>query len=213
VKCKQAAIRPHEEKMDTDSSRSPAPGALALVQAFVNTYDSEPGTEDLGSPEQLRSWLVGHDLAHGNIIATDADLDRAKLLRESLRALLETNNGAPGDAEAIETLNLAACDARLRVRFNDEGRAMLEPDAQGIDGALGRLLAIVYTSMAVGSWERLKACRCETCRWAFYDYSKNHSSTWCTMTTCGSREKARAYRKRRRLTPGEGHGIASGVSA
>src|SRR5258707_4584149 len=128
--------------MDTDSARPPAPGALAVVQAFVNTHDPEPGTEEFGSPEQLRSWLAERKLACGDEIAVDVDLYRAKLLRESLRALLEANNGAPTDAQAIEALNSATCDARLRVNFDRDGQARLEPDAGGIAGALGRLLAI-----------------------------------------------------------------------
>ncbi|HKC76276.1 MAG TPA: CGNR zinc finger domain-containing protein [Chloroflexota bacterium] len=49
---------------------------------------------------------------------------------------------------------------------------------------------------------RLKICRNETCRWAFYDYSKNRSGAWCTMAVCGSRSKARTYRQRRRQSSG-----------
>ena len=48
--------------------------------------------------------------------------------------------------------------------------------------------------MADGTWRRLKACREDTCQWAFYDRSKNRSGTWCSMAVCGNRAKARAYR-------------------
>jgi len=40
----------------------------------------------------------------------------------------------------------------------------LAPVARGVDTALSRLLAIVYTAMAEGTWARLKVCRNETCR-------------------------------------------------
>ncbi|HEV2869799.1 MAG TPA: CGNR zinc finger domain-containing protein, partial [Actinomycetota bacterium] len=30
----------------------------------------------------------------------------------------------------------------------------------------------------------------------FYDHSTNRSGTWCTMSVCGNRRKARAYRRR-----------------
>jgi predicted RNA-binding Zn ribbon-like protein len=50
--------------------------------------------------------------------------------------------------------------------------------------------------MAAGTWDRLKACRQETCRWAFYDNTKNRSGVWCTMEVCGNRAKARSYRER-----------------
>jgi predicted RNA-binding Zn ribbon-like protein len=45
---------------------------------------------------------------------------------------------------------------------------------------------------------RFKACRNDRCRWVFFDASKNRSSTWCSMASCGSRIKARTYRQRRR---------------
>jgi predicted RNA-binding Zn ribbon-like protein len=84
------------------------------------------------------------------------------------------------------------------VRFDAAGRSRLEPSASGVDGALGRLLAIVNTAMTDGTWPRLKACRSHACLWAFYDASKNRSGAWCSMAVCGSRSKARAYRRRHR---------------
>ena len=71
-------------------------------------------------------------------------------------------------------------------------------EAPGVDGALGRLLVIVYRAMETGTWPRLKACRSDTCQWAFYDHSKNRSGHWCSMAVCGSQHKARTYRERQR---------------
>ena len=45
-------------------------------------------------------------------------------------------------------------------------------------------------------WTRLKLCGSSTCRWAFYDQSRNHSSRWCRMASCGNRQKARRFRER-----------------
>jgi len=56
----------------------------------------------------------------------------------------------------------------------------------------------VATAIADGSWARLKVCRSDSCRWAFYDASKNRSGAWCTMAVCGNRNKVRAYQRRRR---------------
>ena len=52
--------------------------------------------------------------------------------------------------------------------------------------------------MADGSWQRLKACRASDCQWAFVDTARNHSRSWCSMASCGNREKARAFRERHR---------------
>jgi predicted RNA-binding Zn ribbon-like protein len=188
--------------MEAESGRPPAPGPLALVQAFVNTYDVEPHREELTSPQALRAWLVDHDLLHDGEPLSEADLRRALEAREALRALLEANNAAAVDATSVTALNRIADGAHLRVQFEHDGRAQLAPVASGVDTALGRLLAIVYTAMVEGTWVRLKVCRNETCRWAFYDYSKNRSGAWCTMAVCGSRSKARTYRQRRRQSSG-----------
>jgi predicted RNA-binding Zn ribbon-like protein len=94
-------------------------------------------------------------------------------------------------------LDRAATRAELRLRFRSDGTPAIEPGAAGVDGALGRLLAIVHDAVSQGHWTRLKACREHTCEWAFYDHTKNRSGAWCSMQSCGNRAKARAYRERR----------------
>jgi predicted RNA-binding Zn ribbon-like protein len=123
---------------------------------------------------------------------------RTRALREALRKLLLANNGGPLDAGAVEILNAASAGAELSVVFDARGHLGLAPARRGVDGAIGRLLATVFDAMADGTWERLKACPAEDCGWAFYDWSKNRSGTWCDMAECGNRAKARAYRERRR---------------
>ena len=65
-------------------------------------------------------------------------------------------------------------------------------------GALGKLLREVAASMGEGTWYRLKVCRKDACRWAFYDGSRNRSGTSCAMSICGNRVKGRVYRERHR---------------
>src|SRR5688572_25532101 len=172
-----------------------APGELELVRAFVNTNDVDDGIEQIGSPAQLAGWLAEHGFEAGGKL-TRRDVERAVELREALRALLLANAGEPLDRDAVERLNGTAERARLLVRFEDDGGSALAPEKPGVDGALGAILAIVYRSMAEGTWSRLKACRSDTCLWAFYDKSKNRSAHWCSMAVCGNRAKARTYRQR-----------------
>lgn len=172
-----------------------APGELELVRAFVNTLDVEDGVDALDSPTALAAWLRGHGLLPG-VAATRADLANARRLREALRGLLLANNGVSTRKEAALTLNQAARRAGLGVRFDPSGTVRLEPRAGGVDGALGRLLALVSASMAEGTWSRLKACRADDCRWAFYDHARNRSRHWCSMAVCGNRTKVRTYRSR-----------------
>jgi predicted RNA-binding Zn ribbon-like protein len=181
------------------SKNQDAPGELEQVRAFVNTLDREDGVEELADPASLGAWLAERGLSAGDVRVGTADLRHAIELREALRALLLAHNGSGGEpvAQASRTVDDAVCRARVRMRFDDQGRALLEPQAGGVAGALGRLLVIVQEAIAAGKWERLKACRDEACEWAFYDHTKNRSGAWCTMDVCGNRAKARAYRERR----------------
>jgi predicted RNA-binding Zn ribbon-like protein len=178
-------------------SSQPAPGELELVRQFVNTNDVEDGIEDLATPEQLAEWMSAHGLHAGEVPLTKADVRRAISLREALRGLLLANGGEPLDRDAVKSFNEVAGDARLRVSAEGDGAISLQPDRSGIEGVLASLLAIVYRAMAEGTWPRLKACRADTCQWAFYDRSKNRSAHWCSMAVCGNRTKARVYRRRK----------------
>lgn len=176
--------------------RQQAPGELERVRAFLNTADFEQQSDELGGPPALAQWLTAQGLASPTVRVTQADLERAVSMREALRAALLAHNGVETAPKSDGTLDQAARRAKLRLRFESGGSARLEPEATGVDGALGRLLVIVYAAINDGSWERLKACRLDTCHWAFYDHTKNHSGAWCTMEVCGNRAKARTYRER-----------------
>ncbi len=186
-----------QKPIDNSGSREPAPGDLATLQRFVNTLDFEDGVELLETPADLRRWLAHHDLAAASTRIGEAGFRRAIEVREAFRAVLHANNGAPLDPGAIATLDAAARAAELTVRWDEHGHAELGPARAGLEGAFGKLLAIAYRARVEGTWERLKACPEHTCGWAFYDHSRNRSSTWCSMAVCGNRAKARAFRERR----------------
>ena len=163
-----------------------APEPLHLVQRLVNTVDFE----------RDRDWLADF-LAEEAVDATPAELERAREVREAIRELLYANNRQAVDGDPHATLRRAADRARLTL---DLKRPALLTNAPGVDGLLGRVLATAYAAMVDGSWSRLKACRNHGCRWAFYDYSRNRSASWCSMQLCGNRTKTRVYRRRRRTT-------------
>lgn len=167
-----------------------------LVIDFVNSLDLSPYTEELGTPRDLVAWLAGRDLVAPGVGASQAELDEAIQVREALRVLMAAQNDLPGDVDAATAeIDAAARRAKLAVRFVD-GQSRLEPEAAGVRGAIGRILAEVSAGMADGTWERIKACRAEDCRWAYLDTAKNRSRAWCSMRSCGNRAKVHAYRER-----------------
>jgi predicted RNA-binding Zn ribbon-like protein len=163
-----------------------APEPLRLVQRLVNTVDFE----------RDRDWLADL-LAEEGVDPTPAELERAREVREAIRELLYANNRQPMEGDPHATLRRAAARARLTL---DLEQPALVPAAPGVDGLLGRVLASAHGAMLDGTWPRLKACRNHGCRWAFYDYSRNRSASWCSMQICGNRTKTRTYRRRRSAT-------------
>jgi predicted RNA-binding Zn ribbon-like protein len=166
-----------------------------LVIDFVNTAGFGPDREDLPTPVALLEWLSNHGLEPGPS-ASKRDWAEALAVREALRDLLSTHNDVDADVTAASAvLDAAARDAGLGICFVDGG-AQCRPHAAGVRGAIGQILAEVSEAMADGSWERMKACRADDCRWAYLDTSKNRSRAWCSMQSCGNRAKVAAYRER-----------------
>jgi predicted RNA-binding Zn ribbon-like protein len=136
----------------------------------------------MGALEEIRDFVNTADLEAGTDALTDAG---AREIREAIRVLLRGNNGL--DVEAAPALRVLNEAAVLGARFA----------AGGIEFAAAEpILARVAEAMADGSWSRLKACRSDTCQWAFIDTARNHSRQWCDMAVCGNRAKARRFRSR-----------------
>jgi predicted RNA-binding Zn ribbon-like protein len=153
-----------------------APQPLRQVQLLINSADVEHGRD------WLPDWLAEHDLT--------GEEERARALREALRALVLANNGVAIGPDALATINRAA--RRVALAVDDAGGLSVASDGDALD----RVVAVALGAMLDGTWGRLKACR--NCRWSFYDYSPNRSATWCSMQLCGNRRKTRAYRSRNR---------------
>jgi predicted RNA-binding Zn ribbon-like protein len=170
---------------------------LLLLQEFINTNDVESEVDELATPSLLNEWLAARGL-----IAAQQPIDgdahrRAIAIREGLRALGMANNEEPLDAARVDALNQAAASLPVVVSVGPNDW-WLTPAAAGVDGFLAHVMATLARSMADGSWSRMKSCRSDTCRWVFFDHSRNRSGTWCSMRVCGSRMKARTYRARQR---------------
>jgi predicted RNA-binding Zn ribbon-like protein len=183
------------------AGRTPAPGRLALVQAFLNSFwDLDAGGADRWTdPAAYAAWLRERGFRAG--AATAADLGRALEVREALRALALANHDGARAPDAEATLDRSARDvaprAGLTPRFGPVAPD-LEVAGDGPDAALALVLGIVFAARLDGTWPRLKACPHAHCGWAFYDRSRNRSSQWCSMRICGNRTKGARHRQRTR---------------
>ena len=169
-----------------------APGGLELVRHFVNTLDLPSGPDRLGSLEEARAWCLSYGLA------PPKDETHLKLLRdfrETLRDLLFANNGEGQAADAWQRLSPFLASTRLSLAVSPVRGLELAPEDKG---PIASLLATVYESQLLGTWNRLRACRKSSCRFAYYDRTKNASRAWCSMATCGNQAKAQRRRERER---------------
>jgi predicted RNA-binding Zn ribbon-like protein len=185
--------------------RPPAPGSLALVQAYINSFfdlEGEWGADLFATPGALAGWLAERELLPPGTTLRSRDRTRAIAVREGLRGLAAGNNDASPQAAAasLAEINRAAAGARVEVRLEADG-PRFAASGTGLDRALGIVLAITGTAMLEGTWQRLKTCPGDDCGWVFYDHSRNQTGRWCSMRVCGGRAKARAHYHRRREDP------------
>lgn len=180
--------------------RSPAPGGLELVRSFLNTSDIEAGVDVFATPAGIEAWLQARELsvAHGEV--TEDDRRRLVAFREALRELITCRERGDTHDAPLGSLHRAARSSPLIVVFDTDGHAALRTIGSGATGLIGTILGEISVAAVAGTWTRLKICRNDACRWAYYDASRNRSGAWCSMAVCGNRAKGRALRARRRTS-------------
>jgi predicted RNA-binding Zn ribbon-like protein len=181
---------------DGDGS-DPAPHSARVVREFVNTVEWQVDEDRWQGPDDLASWCSTH-LGVRAVGLGEADLLRARRVREGLRALLLMNAGHDPLPSDLDLLDAALDEVPLRLRVTPAGETRLVAAGGGpLAEPLGVVLAAMEAARAGGAWSRLKACSRATCRWAYWDDSRNGSARWCSMAGCGNFVKMR-----RRNRPG-----------
>ncbi|MEU4370754.1 CGNR zinc finger domain-containing protein [Micromonospora chersina] len=174
------------------------PAAVRLVRDFVNTYEPQVDEESLATPDALRDWFVERAVLPAGARLGPADLAAARAVREGLRAVLLGHAGHPADPGAVRRLDEALAAAPVRMTFADGGSRLLPARPGPLDVALAALVDAIRQCAQDQVWTRLKVCDRDTCRWAYYDASRNQARRWCSMAGCGNYVKMRrAYAVRR----------------
>jgi predicted RNA-binding Zn ribbon-like protein len=174
-----------------------APEPLLAVQALANTFSYEDGEERLIDVDATRRWLVDSGLTIPAVAVGEAEREQLVELRVLVRALIDANLTGEQDEAANERLAALAATHPVPVAVEADGSVGLDlaPTAS-VDDLVAQMIGIVLQAQIDGTWERLKVCGADDCRWAFFDASKNRQGHWCSMEICGNREKNRSYRRR-----------------
>jgi predicted RNA-binding Zn ribbon-like protein len=133
-------------------------------------------------------------------------LRRALALREAIHAIgAALAHGTPAPTPALAVLNreLAAAMAQARLRTADGGFVWDWAAAPAaLEGVLWPLARSAADLLVAPLHARIKQCPGHGCGWIFLDMTKNRSRRWCEMEVCGTRNKIRRYRDRRRKEGG-----------
>ena len=137
--------------MPTDQT---APAELELVREFVNTLDIEDDTDELD--DRAAGALGGCPLT-ASPRTSPSSIDEADRRRWSRSArhcascCSPTTSASAPPPEALAALNEQSAEAAIVLRFGADGAALVTR-CGGVDSAIGRLLAIVHSSMGDRTW-------------------------------------------------------------
>jgi predicted RNA-binding Zn ribbon-like protein len=178
-------------------------GHVVLDLANTVFHRSEPTADNelLKSVRDVSSWCQSVGLispADARKINTQAGeelVNGVHRVRDQVWAVFEAVSvGDPPPAKALGTLLKQAgrgVNAEI-VSFTDLRMAKLAGKF-GDPGAIAPALALLAVeALFVLPRDRVRSCA--RCGWLFVDVSKGRRRRWCSMSTCGNREKANRRR-------------------
>jgi predicted RNA-binding Zn ribbon-like protein len=137
--------------------------------------------------------------AKQNIEEAENALQKALKLRELLYRLFSTAaSGSDLKKEDMVLFVKSYGEAISRGHFFKTAKHYIT--AWKLDDTLDALLLPIIHSGGelLQSDELAQVKECPGCGWLFLDTSKNQSRRWCSMNTCGARDKMRRYHERQR---------------
>ncbi len=172
---------------------------------FANTVSDRVKTnraeERFASPEQVESWCRSHHLVvpKGTGWISPDHIAALQELRDVGYGLLckLIEGEAPSAADLSRVLKSAA-SLSIKPAVSGEGRTVFDlqktvlQSGEDLPGLLALyILDLIYTA------DRHRLRRCSRCGWLFYDRSKSARRRWCSMKSCGNREKAKRHYQQR----------------
>ncbi|MBJ6135758.1 CGNR zinc finger domain-containing protein [Ochrobactrum sp. Q0168] len=179
----------------------------ALWVDFLNTQPALRGgglDELIDGPDAFGRWAVatGEFGLDKPFTPNEGEMQDAlrfrAVLREGAESLLA---GAAPSKNTVAVVNeKLACSPVVSVLVEKDGGWDLVPRfVTGPAAALlGKIAADFSQTLLSGQSNRLRRCEHPACVMLFIDTSKNGRRRWCSMETCGNREKAASHRTRAR---------------
>jgi predicted RNA-binding Zn ribbon-like protein len=185
-------------------------GALCLD--FVNTINSRlnPEHDYLMQYPDLVGWTSKVGIlspAQANQLkkqvkqdeeAAEESLSEARRIRELLYRLF--SNAAKGsepnkkDMETFVSIYGESISSGQLIKADKHYVATWKM-GERLDAVLWPIIHSAGELLLSDDLEHVKEC--PGCSWLFLDTSKNQSRRWCSMNTCGARDKMRRYHKRK----------------
>jgi predicted RNA-binding Zn ribbon-like protein len=187
-----------------------------LCLDLVNTVDWRRGElygETLHSYTDLVAWagrvaLVSAEEAAALLAQAETDpadaqavFDRAIVLREAIYRVIHAvvEDSAPSSQDIAQVnREVGAAMAWGELCPTGAGFSLQwKTDVSRLDGMLAPIARSAADLLTSGALDRLGICPGDgDCGWVFYDTSRNHSRTWCSMESCGNRAKAKRHYKK-----------------
>lgn len=153
------------------------------------------GFEMFVSPDRLDAWYRESGIVDAVAPAGEADVERAKAVREAVYALVTARLG--GDAygdEALAVVNDAARTPPAAPRLTAAGRWTEATQREALAGVARQAVEL----LGGPDVPLLKECGNPECTRVYIDRSRGMRRQWCGMEPCGNKLKAAAYRARKR---------------
>jgi len=177
----------------------------ALWVDFLNTEPAGLGgrrNDLISTPEAFDRWAQAARLISSQdaFQPDEAWLEEARWFRTSLRegaeALIADRDPPTGTIVAVNEKLARSPVVPTLIKDGSGWEVKRRSNARLAEALLGRLAMDFAETLASGRTSRLRQCEHPSCVMMFIDMSKNGKRRWCSMETCGNREKAAGRRAR-----------------
>ncbi|MFS4092087.1 CGNR zinc finger domain-containing protein [Streptomyces sp. AF1A] len=154
--------------------------------------------EMFATPDRLDAWFLESGLVDSTTPAGEADVERAKALREAIYELITARRlGDEYGKKALSVLNEAARKPPATPQLTPAGRRTEATPEQ----ALSTVARHAVELLSGPDVPLLKECDNPECTRIYIDRSRGKRRHWCDMEACGNKFKAAAYRARKKSAP------------